>query len=319
MADATVKLGYDDSSVQQGLKKTQGAATNFATKTEAALNRVKSAGSSLRGVLGVGLGIVGLDATISGFKALVEEGAKFTDIATKLGTSTESVQRLNNVASKGGVEFEKVVGSVTKLKKALATVEGREVIQGLGMDVERLRKLAPERQIIELAGALEEAGDSGGGLNGVYKLLGDSAADLLPLLRSSRGELEEWARIDVNTEAAVAGLDNLSEAMESVKNALSKNVAGGLGDVINGIMATIESGLPRPGETMDDGSTRGINKVAGDIGAKNTSATNRRIASEKKAAAEELARLEKSFGEERDKTSDQELTTAEKLTVSTLR
>lgn len=220
MNDATVKIGYDGTALNAGLAASDAKLNSFAQKTESRFSKLGSKmGSMLKGgamavVAAIGAGVV---------KA-VNSAGDLLDLSERLNASAESVQRLDLMASKKGTDVETITAAIEKLNLALAdSAEGpaAKAFQALGIEASNLARLEPDKQLIQLAKAYQEAESSGTGYAEIIAVIGKNANELLPLLRSNVSELEALAGGPVASEA---DLERMKIHVEQVGKAISSGV-----------------------------------------------------------------------------------------------
>lgn len=130
----------------------------------------------------------GIDLAINAFPALIEQAAKFQDIADKTGGSAEGFANFAVSAKVAGVEIETIADASTKLSKNLVGVddEGKAAgaaLKALGINIADFKKLAPDEQIKNVAEAFSGFADGAGKAAVAQQLFGKSGAELLKFFK----------------------------------------------------------------------------------------------------------------------------------------
>jgi len=121
---------------------------------------------------------------LSSARASMQLGAQFKDLADKSGLGAEQMQVLGNLAEKNGATMDDMSKAVLKLTKSTQDAANgnaglSERFRRLGIDVQNLKTLAPERQMEVLGRAVAGAKDSQGALAEVMALIGQEAGPKL--------------------------------------------------------------------------------------------------------------------------------------------
>lgn len=124
-------------------------------------------------------------------KEAVDYAGRLSDISAKSAIAVESQQRLEYAGKLVGVSLESINSSAVKLQKAL--VESPEKFDRLGLSAEKLRSMAPEDQLAAVAEALQKIEDPAIRNAMAMELMGKSAAEVMPFLRSEFKEAAERA------------------------------------------------------------------------------------------------------------------------------
>lgn len=130
----------------------------------------------------------GIDIAINAFPALIEQAAKFQDIADKTGGSAEGFANFAVSAKVAGVEIEAIADASTKLSKNLVGVddEGKAAgaaLKALGINIADFKKLAPDEQIKKVAESFSGFADGAGKAAVAQQLFGKSGAELLKFFK----------------------------------------------------------------------------------------------------------------------------------------
>lgn len=211
MPDTVISVGGDIRDIQAKLGEVE---KNVSTLPGRLKGSFKGAGNLLGGVGGFLGGVVGLSAV----KGIIDEFDRVGDLASRLGVTAESIQRVGRQAKLSGTDVETVVGALTKLRRNLEgpkDAETSKALADLGLNAAELLKLEPDQQVILLADAFQKAQDKGSGFAALQKLLGKGFVDLLPLLRSATDELKKLAKQPVVSEKTIADVQRFNDAIDS--------------------------------------------------------------------------------------------------------
>lgn len=213
MPDTVITVGGDIRDLQNKFNQAGNEVTKLGkkVKTEAASSRGSAFVGDLAGTL---RGVVGLSA----IKGFVDEFDRVGDIAAKLDTSAESVQRLGNMAKLSATDLETASSAITRLQKNLATADPNdkfvEAMKRLGIDTRTFAALDPDKAVLVLAEAFQAAEKKGTGFADVFDLMGKQAGELIPLLRTSKEQLQELADIPVVSNENIARIQEMNDLFD---------------------------------------------------------------------------------------------------------
>lgn len=290
--------------------KTSASTTNDYTastqRSDASLNTLtntaRTAAAALSGVFAVG--------ALQGQARMVAD-AEILSRTLKLSTGTLMAwqyagEQVNISAEKMGDIFK---DASDKIGDYLANDggEAKDLIENLKIDMQELRALSPDQQILKLVEAMEKLPDQSVKVN-FLESLADDAVRLLPLLENN-GELLKKFSADArsmgvalgdgdiaNIVAADQALKTLSATTQGLANALIADLGPGLNEGVAGLRDWIaEAG--GAAEVMDDLTTAGgvlatlyAGRLAGSIATK-TAATLKDMAAERAAATQTAQRI----------------------------
>lgn len=210
--DAIIRLGYDNAKVREGAAKTTSIMQGLKTKVGGIASSIGPGA-----ILG-GLGIAAAAGAAVAARALNTYG-NLSDQAARLGTTVESIQKLAMMGAPSGADAEGLVDSLTKLRRAMGDPENAkaaDAMNELGLSASRLAQLSPEDQVIELARGFQTAQATGRGFNAIFDLLGKSASNLIPTLRTNLDQLKELRDKPVLSEANAALLDDVGDKLSII-------------------------------------------------------------------------------------------------------
>ena len=272
--------------------------------------------------LGGFAGFAAVTASISGMVAgVIELAGELQDASQKLGVSAVALQKLKGAAEQTGASFETIQTSLVFLAKTTGAAtkgskEAAESFRLLGIDANKLAQIPLDRRLAVIASQLQQIPDAGTRAELAVRVLGRSAADLLPLL----GNLdEELGKVNTTlTDEQVAALDAAGDAWESFK----RNSLTGTGIVLGSLLLKFREVGEAAGQLFANGAMPGAIPVTpGAPASKGPSSRNRGVSlSAEEAAAivgapgrksldEAKAILTKAFAEFDDLMAKQEAST----------
>jgi len=208
----SVKVSADSTPFAAGLARVENALDSFKHHTTEQFGEV---GKELAEAFA-------LTAVIEGIKSLFEEFSHIQDLSEKLGTSAESVQRLGVVAKSAGLDTETLVKTLQKSNRnAVEAVEGNEELseafERLGVDAKEFINASPEEQLKLLSEGFEKSGQNGETLDAIYKALGKTGLEVIPILRKGPEALaEEMAAAKAASNDTVATIKDVTEKFEKL-------------------------------------------------------------------------------------------------------
>ena len=220
---AVVQIGFDGKPVMAGLSGLETRLAGFANKTSSLL------GGTLGGAIG-GLSFAGATA---GAKVLLDQYGRLADIANRFEAPIEDMQRLGLAAAMSGSDMETVANSLTVLNKALDSPENKKAaaaFERLGVNLDLLKTATPFEQFQILSEAFQEAQKTGSGFADIMAVLGRSGSELIPLLRSSREEMEALSKAPVLSDEQVARMEEAGDKLELIGYHLKVTLAGALSE-----------------------------------------------------------------------------------------
>lgn len=234
MADIQAQLRLSDAQYQQTLRKAADATKKFRATAESEMGGFGS------GLLGRFAGKLAIGAAVGAGVRVVRRqlssAGDLIDMADRLQASAESVQRLDWFATKGGTDAETVIASLTRFNRALAESGENEgaakALADLNISAEEFALLEPDIQLRRLSEAFQEAESKGQGFSEIFKLLGKSGAELLPLLRKPREEFEQMSKTPVISEEQLLKMDAADDKLENITQKLSKLTVGAAGETL---------------------------------------------------------------------------------------
>lgn len=157
----------------------------------------------------------GIDLAINAFPALIEQAAKFQDIADKTGGSAEGFANFAVSAKVAGVGIEDIANASVKLTKALIGVDDESKAAGaalgaIGINIEDFKKLRPDEQIEAVAQALGNFEEGASKTAVALDLFGKSGAEVLKFLKDYN---ESGGAFTILTKEQIKLADDYGDAL----------------------------------------------------------------------------------------------------------
>jgi len=207
--------------------------------------------AGLAAAAGIGALAIGVTAASKAIGALLDRADQLSNLSSQLQISAVALQGLEQIAKPAGVSLESLGTSVLKLTRNLEL--NPQAFARYGLDIERLKGLAPDKLFLEVAESIREMDSPGQQAAAVMQLLGDRSGETLKVIRQGATDIRDLGFL---TDEQVARLDALGDEWgrlgdESKNAALQFTDAGlntigldsGLKDVTNTI--SMFSGLIR--------------------------------------------------------------------------
>lgn len=157
--------------------------------------------------------------TVGGFVALgnaaktaIEFASTVSDLSLKTGTSAVELQKMGAAGAMVGVSMESASGGITKFQKALE--DSPEKIEALGLNIAQLKAMDPGAAFALFAEKIGSISSPSERTAAAMSVLGRSAAELMPLLRTlGEGAGDTAERLGaVLSDDVVKGLDEVDDA-----------------------------------------------------------------------------------------------------------
>lgn len=229
----SVKVSADSSAFSAGLARVENSLEAFKHHTS---EQFADLGKDL-------LDAFALTAVVESIKSLFEQFSQVQDLANRLGTTAESVQRLGEVAKESGVETEVLFKTLQKgTTNAYQAATGNEALaeafDAIAVDAKEFANAAPEEQLTLLAEGFEKAGFNAQTLNAAQTALGKTSREILGLLAKGPDELKESLEgAKVASNETVATLKETTEKFEKMWASLKAYGADALDYLIKRVEA----------------------------------------------------------------------------------
>jgi hypothetical protein len=195
-------------------------------------NKIKSAFSGLGGVLAGG-------AILAGLKSMMNDFDRVGKLATRFGTSAESIQRVGVAAKVAGSDVEQVAQAMTKagIAASKAVEQGgpmAELFERAGINAREFAKANIDQKLLMIAEAYRAAGNDAQKTNAIIEIMGSRAGgNLIPLISNVEALREEMANVSVATDETVRAIEQANDRMTRFGNSIKVAFAGGLQALTN--------------------------------------------------------------------------------------
>lgn len=209
LGSLVVSLGLDAAQFTAGLSKAEYQARKLG---ESIGSNIRSAALVTTGAL-AGLGTAAIAANAA-FNALLDEAAKFQDLAEMTGASAEGIASFAVAAATAGVQIESVAAATIKLTKNLVGVDDESKAAGaalaaIGIKVDEFKKLDPAAQYETVSKALAGYADGAGKTAVALALFGKSGAEQLKVMKALE---EQGGRQKILTQEQIDQADAYRDA-----------------------------------------------------------------------------------------------------------
>lgn len=245
---ASVTVFTDNNPLQRGLKRSQALVSGFAT-------RVGSMGAKLFGA-GAAAGTPFALAT----KSFMDQGDRLGKMAARTGLSVKSLSELDFSTSQSGSSLETLE---TGLRRFQATIgddtANTEVFNQFGIDLNRLKGMNPEAQLMAIADSIAAMEDPARKTAAANRLFGRSGTQLLPMLNQGSAGIRklnaEAARLGLTmSDDDVAAAEQLTDAMDKGTRVIKRaavSVVGALAPALITVTERMATGASTAGKWLD--------------------------------------------------------------------
>lgn len=205
---------------------------NSATTTA---KKIKNAFSGLGGLLAGG-------AVAAGLKSLMSDFDRVGKLATRFGTSAESIQRVSVAAEIAGTNIEQVANAMTKAGVAASQAvekggEMAETFKRAGINAQQFANAQLDQKLLMVAEAFAAAEGDANKTNAIIEILGTRAgANLIPLISNVQALKDEMAGVAVASDDMVRKIEEANDRFTRLGNEGKVAVAG----LIEGIVSISE-------------------------------------------------------------------------------
>lgn len=215
---AFVRGSFDGTAIEKGLRRTQQKLRAFGEGVSAVGKTMGLAGASVAAPM--------LAATV----AFARAGAELEDVAKRTGISATALSELKYAAEQSGAGLGEVESAVRTLQKRLPNLG--PALDSLGLSLEQLLALSPERQFELLAERIAAVADPSQRAALAMQVFGRAGAALLPMMGEMNRLRQEardlgFALTPEDAKAADAFDDALARAKSAVE-AVVRAVGAGL-------------------------------------------------------------------------------------------
>jgi hypothetical protein len=208
--------------LQEATKGAGASVSTMAVSTDAAWASM----SKLAGAFGIGLGVSSLVQL--GTSAL-ESASRVGDLASKLGTSAEFVQRMSYVAGQSGTDIGVFQAAIAKMNATLGEGDAstRSALRDVGLSFDEIRAKSPEDAFTAITTAIEGMSDPMAQANAAVQLFGRSGQEMLPAIKEGMAAIA--AEAPIMSDAVVGNLKRAGDQIEALKNQITVGAAPALG------------------------------------------------------------------------------------------
>lgn len=205
------------------------------------LGRLKATATTVHGSLGkveAVIGAIGAGATIYHLKSVAEEMDNVAKVSDRLGITTESLIGLQYGAGLAGVSSEGLASSMQFMTKQIGEAihgsgKAKVVFDELGISVNSLAEMAPEKQLMMFAEQINAMGSEAEKTRAAMRLFGGDGAAMLSFLAEGEAGIKSYMK-----EAKAFGLTYSREEAAKVEefndawDKLSKTLGGISKDIV---------------------------------------------------------------------------------------
>jgi SLT domain-containing protein len=206
---------------------------------ESTLDPLESMKSKL---LQLAAGWVSFQAIRSVISDTTEFGSRMTDLAARVGQSTDSLQRMAYAADQNGSSAEQLAMSMARLTRGVESGQRSvtNAVDKLGLSLTHLKSLEPEKQFETMLIALSQLPRATERTSIAMELFGRGGAALVPVAQQLGALTEEANRLGVVVSATtIKAADDFGDAQTS----FSKVVQAFKADFAAELLPTLTSGL----------------------------------------------------------------------------
>lgn len=217
---AYVELNADKGPLSKALRQAGGLVRGFA-------GVVKKAALGI-----IAIGAAGVAAGFSMARSFASAGDALEKMSARTGVSAESLSELKFAAERSGASIEDVEGAVRAMQRGLfaakkGTGEAKEGLDALGLSVDQLAGMSPEKQMEVIADSISGVVDPTEQAAIAMRIFGDSGTRLLPMMangaagmQSLRKEARDLGVVlnDADAKAAAGLTDALGDAWAVMKS-----------------------------------------------------------------------------------------------------
>jgi uncharacterized protein Yka (UPF0111/DUF47 family) len=210
-------------------------------KSKSLSNTLKKVGVAAAAFIGVNF-----------IKNLANATDQIGKFSTRLNVSTEALSELKFAAEQSGVGFNQLTLALQRSTRRIAeaaagTGEAKAALEELGLSASELNKLSPDKQLEEIAGALEKVENQSDKVRLAFKLFDSEGVGILQTLEKGKQGLkdyrEEARKLGLSfSEESVKGAEEFNDVLNklsSVVKALLVPIFGTLAGVLNIILETV--------------------------------------------------------------------------------
>ena len=225
-------------------------------KTRNGLTKVAgSLGSVTRALVSMRTGLVAVVGS-AGLGLLVKQSLDATDAlaktAARIGTTTDSLSRLQYAARISGISVEQTNMALQRAVRrtseaARGTGEAQQALRELGVDAAKLATMPLDKAMLQLADAFQQVGSGADELRLAFKLFDSEGAAFVNVLRQGSAGLNRlYAEANVlgavMSQTAAKGVERANDALTklfTVLNGLKDNIVAALAPAIEALVGKL--------------------------------------------------------------------------------
>jgi len=216
-------------------------------RAEKALNKLKREASNASSVMGdafkgLAAGIAAgftVDALVTFTKNTIDAMDALNDLADATGASIENISALEDVANRTGTSVDAVGTALVKFNSVLSDAEPgskyAEILKGIGLNAEELKRMDPAQALHQTAIALAAFADDGNKARIIQELFGKSVKEVAPFLK----DLAEKTELVGTTTGEQAGQ---AEAFNKQMFEMKTNVGLAARSFLSDLLPALTSG-----------------------------------------------------------------------------
>lgn len=228
MSDVTVTFGAKD----DGLKAAIGGAS-------------KGVDTLIASFAGLGAALVSFGAVktvFDSFKGLADYAGQVSDLSAQTGLTAEATMVWGQALKNAGMGADALQGIMNRLQKAMSGVNDdgevtNKAFEKLGINVDTLRSLAPDKQLESVKSAISGIADPAERASVAIELFGKSGGKALSLFTDSSAldtARQQLGGLAENLGTSLAGLDKLSDALSAAGEIKTMQLLAGFAEAFSG-------------------------------------------------------------------------------------
>ena len=182
-------------------------------------------------------------AGITGLKSVLDNMVQLTRHAERLGIGVEMLQKLSYAAKQAGVDSDRLSDAMKDLNVKVqdGAMNGgnfAEVIGRMGLDIQAMARLSPDKQFLMFSDAIKEAGGNLSRFSADE--FGDAMFEVLPILeKGSEGILQMSDDLDTFSESAGRAATKVQQELDSTTSQVTAKLSSWLVNILVGLKAMV--------------------------------------------------------------------------------
>lgn len=225
---ATVSLYADNNPLSKGLRVAAGELKSWRKSITRIGGTVAAAGGAL-----VAAGTAEIGALFAAASSWAAGATEIERMSQRTGIAVDELARLKFAADQSGIGFDEMEGGIKKMQKAL--VEGSPAFNELGLSAGRLKQMAPDEALAEIAAKMSQVQNPTKKAALAMQIFGKSGTTLIPMLDELSDSLDRAKKLHIGMDA-----NSAREAVEFTKSMKDlKSVMGGFAKIIGSAVAPV--------------------------------------------------------------------------------